>query len=124
MITSYCWSEGPRVGDVRPVCFQEDGHPGLHHGHAELGLENIQWGGPVMKVPESRRHEYWTPVFDFEEDDSYDMPSVFRAADRVLAFVGNFGDGHVEDLEGGPPLHARDLEVLAQFAKNYSSAVV
>jgi hypothetical protein len=49
------------------------------------------------------------------EDDSYDLPAPAAAAERVRAYVSEFGDG-LYDVCGGAPLYGRDLEALCRAA--------
>jgi hypothetical protein len=53
---------------------------------------------------------------DDVEEDSYDLPDVARAAERVLAYVAEFGDG-LYDVVGGAPLYGRDLEAVCRAVK-------
>lgn len=46
------------------------------------------------------------------ESDSFDLPLLNDAAERVRAYLSEFGDGLV-DSTVGTPLYARDLQVLA-----------
>ena len=47
------------------------------------------------------------------DDYSNDLPSAASAAQRVLAYVGEFGDG-LYDVCGGAPLYGRDLEAICR----------
>jgi len=47
-------------------------------------------------------------------DDSHDYPDPRRAADRVNAFISEWGDGLVDQV-GEAGLYARDLASLARF---------
>jgi hypothetical protein len=51
---------------------------------------------------------------DIDEANS-DYPDPKRAADRVNAWISEFGDGLIETLHG-QPLYARDLAALARHA--------
>ena len=48
------------------------------------------------------------------DEQSFDLPSPARAAQRVAAFIAEWGDGLI-DVADGCPLYARDLEVLQRF---------
>jgi hypothetical protein len=45
------------------------------------------------------------------EDDTHDLPSIESAAERVNAWLEQFGDG-LCSVEGGQPLYSRDLLAL------------
>jgi hypothetical protein len=51
-----------------------------------------------------------------EYDDRHPMPHAQRAAERVLAYVTEFGDG-LYDVVGGAPLYGRDLVAICRAAK-------
>lgn len=55
-----------------------------------------------------------------EYDDSHPMPDAERAAERVLAYVGEFGDG-LYDVVGGAPLYGRDLVAICRAAQQAKS---
>jgi hypothetical protein len=48
-----------------------------------------------------------------EDDDEGTMPDAVKAAERVRAYVTEFGDG-LYDVAGGAPLYGRDLEALCR----------
>lgn len=50
-----------------------------------------------------------------EYDDSTPLPDPVRAAERVRAYVSEFGDG-LYNVTGGAPLYGRDLEALCRLA--------
>lgn len=53
---------------------------------------------------------------DIEEYDDKTVPDPARAAERVLAYVTEFGDG-LYDVTGGAPLYGRDLVAVAKSAE-------
>jgi hypothetical protein len=48
-----------------------------------------------------------------EQDDSGALPAGLRAAERINAYVSEFGDG-LYDVVGGAPLYGRDLAAVAR----------
>jgi hypothetical protein len=56
-----------------------------------------------------------------DEYNHFTLPDVQQAAERVLAYITEFGDG-LYDVQGRAPLYGRDLEVLARHAMNAAEA--
>lgn len=48
-----------------------------------------------------------------DEYDDHRVPDAMRAAERINAYVSEFGDG-LYDVTGGAPLYGRDLAAVAQ----------
>jgi hypothetical protein len=57
------------------------------------------------------------------DDDSRDYPEPERAADRINAYVSEFGDG-LYDVCGGAPLYGRDLAALARVVVRSSGWLI
>lgn len=57
---------------------------------------------------------------DADPNNPNALPDLAKAAERVLEWVGWFGDGRVDigaELPAGPGLFSRDLEVIARAAE-------
>lgn len=53
------------------------------------------------------------------DDDSRDLPEPAKAAERVRAYVTEFGDG-LYDVCGGAPLYGRDLEAICRAVSGHA----
>lgn len=85
-------------------------------GDLVVGMSDIGWLTrpeeiEVVEVPQQP---------DGIAEDSQDYPDPVRAAQRVNAFIADWGDGLL-DQANGAPLYARDLASLARFVLNAQS---
>lgn len=73
---------------------------------------------PVLTPREAEDHPDQPPEVDPDADpsDFHALPALVNAAARILAFVGEWGDGRI-DTANGEHLFARDLEVVARYAR-------
>ena len=81
----------------------------------DVTKREMDWSLPLPDVREECGCNWEQPPGI--DEDSHDQPLPTAAAERILEFVKDFGDGRVAghpDLHGVEPLYARDLEVLAR----------
>lgn len=81
--------------------------------------DDPQWSGGQVDLDTGQiakpAPEPEPPLPDGIEDGSRDLPNLYRAAERVRAYIEATGDG-LYDVQGGAPLYGRDLEALTRHA--------
>lgn len=108
------WTPTRRDGDVTAIPLKRNCN-GCGRALGDVAAAELDWSQPLPDVREECRCNWEQPPGI--DEDSHDMPRPTAAAERVLEFVKDFGDGRVTghpDLPGVEPLYARDLEALAR----------